>query len=292
MQISKLIPSGFCYGVQRSIDKINSIINEYPSKQVFLLGWLVHNKQIIDNLIEQGVNLLDDAQTSRYDLVKSLPKTTCQDIIILSAHGTDSQTIDLAKQKGYQVFDLTCPFVYKTHLLINNKLNQDYSIIFIGKKYHPETLAILKINPTIKLVTNVYDIENLNLDSKKIFCTNQTTLSIFEIKELIDQLKIKYPTIEFVNDICDATTKRQEALIQQAPNFDLIFIVGDKKSSNANELLKIANEFSNGILITKKDDIALPMLENKQRILVACAASCPESLVDDVIEYLKGLKND
>lgn len=293
MEIIKLNPSGFCYGVKRSYEETINTIKNNQDKTIYLLGWLVHNKNVINYLQEQGLKILDDTNISRYDLINNLVNSSNRDIIILSAHGTDYQAIELAKQKGYEIVDLTCPYVYKTHLLIKNKIAHDTEVFFIGKKNHPETKAILKINPHIKLISNFDDIEKLDIKQNKCFCTNQTTLSFFQIQDFITNLKLKRPQLEFINDICDATTKRQQALYDVDKDVDIILVLGDQKSSNSLELLKIAKDKCDAYMISNLEDINLKWFNNKNKCVVVSAASCPEILVDKTISFLnKEINNE
>ena len=141
MIIKKIIPQGFCYGVMSAYQQTLQTIKDNPHKKIYMLGWLVHNQKIIDDLEARGVCVLDDQACSRYAIIDALPPQK-DAILILSAHGTDNQVQLLAKQKGFQVVDLTCKYVYKTHQLIKEKIATGYQVLFIGKAHHPETNAI------------------------------------------------------------------------------------------------------------------------------------------------------
>lgn len=251
-----------------------------------MVGWLVHNQVVIKRLQEAQIIILDDSQLDRYQLVDNLQEANDGDAIIFSAHGTRQDAIILASQKGYQVYDLTCPYVYKTHKLIKNKLSKGYEVYFIGKNNHPETNAILAIDANIKLV-DVNKENNINkMRQKDVFVTNQTTLSVSETEALYNSLKNLYPSIDMVNDICDATTKRQEAIKLMPHEVEGCFIIGDVKSSNANELYHLAQTKVDSYLITGLSDIKEHMWKDKKCVAVIGAASCPSDLIDEVYDFL------
>lgn len=203
----------------------------------------MHNQTVIDELQAfKHVTILDNRQTSRLDLIQQLPNTTT-DILILSAHGTASEVIKLAQDKGYQIIDLTCKYVYKIHDLIKQKVQAGYHIIFIGKQHHPETIAIKAIAPGISIINSSTELQQLKLNqASKLFCTNQTTFNHQSLLELIAELKQHFPHLEFNNEICQATKIRQQAVLNLDHKIDICFVVGDQCSNNANELLKIIQQ--------------------------------------------------
>ncbi len=286
MKLHKLFPTGFCFGVQRSYDEALKIAQNNKDVKVYMVGWLVHNQVVISRLEEHGITILDDTNKSRWDVINELPQTNNKDILIFSAHGTRYDAIDLAKQKGYEVYDLTCPYVYKTHKLIQNKLSKGYDVYFIGKQNHPETNAIMAIDDNIHLLDITQPVKLNSANNHKSFCTNQTTLSIKETKDYYDALKKSNNNIEIANDICDATTQRQNAIYNMPNEVDVCFVIGDPKSSNANELLQIASAKCSSYLITSKEDITSSMLSNKHCAAIIGAASCPNDLIEDVALYI------
>lgn len=285
MKIIKLIPQGFCFGVSYAYKQTLKIIEENPCKKIYMLGWLVHNKNVVDELEKKGLIVLDDKLKSRYDLVNDIQEENA--ILILSAHGTAQNVLELAKAKKLQIFDLTCKYVYKTHNLIKEKLKNEYEIIFIGKSNHPETNAILNIDKNINLVTNIDDIEKLNIKTNKLFCTNQTTLGKLFFQNIIDELMSKYPYLEYENDICTATDMRQDAVLKMDSDVDICLIIGDKRSSNCNELFKIAKQKVNDSYIVENlDDLTESMFENKQKCAITAAASTPNYVVESIINWI------
>lgn len=285
MVIKKIIPQGFCYGVMSAYNNAIKTIENNPHKKIYMLGWLVHNQKVIDDLSARGITILDDNSKSRYEIIQALPSQT-DTILILSAHGTDYQVIDLAHKKGFEIVDLTCKYVYKTHELIKTKLAAGYQVIFIGKASHAETNAILKIDSQIILVENEDDIKNLTLNSEKIFCTNQTTLSYLVLQNLTSLLKSKFPNIEVVNDICLATKVRQEAVMNMDKDIDICIVIGDYKSSNSNELYHIAQSKVQSYFVNDIKDIDCEWFNDKQCCAITAGASTPSFLIDRIIKYI------
>ncbi len=287
MKIIKLIPQGFCYGVTYAYNQTKKIIQENPNKKIYMLGWLVHNQLVVEEFKQLGLIILDDKEKTRYELINSLTENVKNNILLLSAHGTDNNTIALAKQKGFEIYDLTCKYVYKTHHVIHEKINDGFNIIFVGKKLHPETLAIKSISPNIKIIESATDIKDLTFkQGEKIFCTNQTTLGINYLENIFKELIVKYPNIQFQNDICDATSQRQLAVINMDKDIDICIIVGDKRSSNCNELLKIANKKVTSYLVSKIEDINPLWFKNKKKCAVTAGASTPSYLIEKIIIFL------
>ncbi len=285
MIIKKLIPQGFCYGVISAYNTTLKVIEKNPHKKIYMLGWLVHNEKVIDQLKDKGVIILDDSNTSRYNLINQF-NTVDNAMLILSAHGTDANVIKLAQNKGFEIVDLTCKYVYKTHHIIKEKISQGYEIVFIGKINHPETNAILTISPNLHLIQNEDDIKNLSLQDKKIFCTNQTTLSQYKFDHMLDLLKKKYPHIEIVNDICDATKIRQDAVIKMDKEIDICLVIGDNKSSNSKELYELAKTKVEAYLINDIKDVDLDWFKNKHCCAITAGASTPSFLIEQIIKYI------
>ena len=210
--------------------------------------------------------------------------------MIFTAHGISKHVIERAKEKGLVTLNATCRDVMKVHHAIERKLEEGYAIIYIGHRNHPEPEAILAIDPTIHFVEDEKDalMLPLSLNDQKIFVTNQTTLSLYDIDVVLDIIKHRFPHYTFDNEICDATTVRQEAVINQEP-VDLMLVVGDEMSSNSNKLAFVGQKHQ-GIpshLIGGVDDIDLDWLKGIQSVSVTSGASTPTKVTNEVIQFLK-----
>ena len=272
MKIIKLIPRGFCQGVVNAINVLNDALINYAEKNIYCLGWIVHNENVVQEFINKGVKFLDDKNTSRYDLIKNLNDENA--VVVFSAHGTADDVFTLAKNKGFIVLDSTCKYVSKIHEIIKAKM-EEYKIIFIGKKNHPESIASLSINKDIIFIDidearNNKSYENLNLDkNKKYYLLNQTTISIFDYYEIIKYFKTHYTNIEYDCEICDATSKRQEADLKMDNDVELLIVVGDQKSNNSNQLVYLAKTKQiPSYLVNNKQELNKAWFLNKNKIAI------------------------
>lgn len=290
MELIKLLPQGFCYGVIKAYNNIIKIIEENQDKNIYMLGWLVHNENVINDLKKRKVQILNDLTMSRKDLINQFNNVK-NSILILSAHGTSKDVIELAKTKGFIVYDLTCKYVYKTHDIIKEKISDGYQIVFIGKKNHPETIAILKINNNIILVETEDDIKTIAY-SEKMFCTNQTTLSILFFDKIISGLKNKFKHIEIENDICSATLTRQKAVLNMDHDVEVCIVVGDDRSSNSNELFKLAQTKCKSYMLNSVSELKKDWFKNVEKVAITAGASTPSYIVEKIANKILEFEND
>ncbi len=283
MEIERVIPSGFCEGVARAIRMAKDARSEYPNEKIYIIGHLVHNRLISESLLNLDIVTLDDEKKTKEDLIDMIDSG----IVIFSAHGIADKIKDKATRKGLTVIDATCPFVLKTKEIIKGRLDEGYDVLYIGKYKHPEAMAILSMSNKIRIIETASDVDRLN-DDLKVFATNQTTMSTIEVKKIYDRISEKYPDALIADEICNATRKRQEA-VMALRRVDLLYVVGDPSSNNTNKLKEIAENI--GIrkvqLIQSAHDIDIDDLKNVQKIYVTSGASTPNYLREEVIEVLK-----
>ncbi|AKX33954.1 4-hydroxy-3-methylbut-2-enyl diphosphate reductase [Spiroplasma litorale] len=288
MNVIKVTPRGYCLGVVKSIKMAKDTIKNYPNKNIYMIGLLVHNKIVVEELEKSGIIVLDDWKKTRLELIESIPKGS---VVIFSAHGTNDKVIDLALKKGLTVVDTKCKWVLETEELIKDYLELGFDIIFIGKHGHPETIALTSIDEKkIHLVTNELEVENINLSPlTDIVVTNQTTLSIIDTEKIFNKINSMYKNVIYKNDICDATLQRQKAVLELDPSsVDLLFVVGDERSNNTLKLVELAkNKGINSIRINSKNDIDLNTLNNIVNVAVTAGASTPSLIQNEVIAFLE-----
>ena len=287
MIIRKIEPQGYCNGVKRALNIVNDAINNESIKRpIYLLGQIIHNKHVVNDFIEKGVIVIEDKTKTRLELLDQINEGT----VIFSAHGVSPSVYEKAKAKGLNIIDATCGYVLVVHKKIEDYLKNGYDVIYIGTKKHPEVEGVLGISDKINFVSSLEDIDNLNIKNDKIYCTNQTTLSIFDIKDIFDKLKTKYPNMKIDDKICDATTVRQLAMKNQE-KADLCIVVGDAASSNTKKLYKVSSELANIKTILCEDLNSLDKNELKgiKTINISSGASTPDYIVNEIIEYLKKL---
>lgn len=288
MIVKKISPRGFCKGVYNAVNIVKESLKDLTlPRPIYVLGFIVHNKAVVDELTELGAITLDDRLTSRLDLVKDLKQGT----VILSAHGTDNLVKETILENNLTLIDATCNDVYKTHDSIKEYLDKGYNIVYIGKTNHPETNASLSISPRVTLIETVQDLKEVKL-IEPIFVTNQTTFSINDILPIHEKIKELYQDVIIAEEICNATRFRQNAIIEGNIGVDYCYIVGDPRSNNSKNLVKISIEVTNTPtkLIQSVADINLFDLKDVKVISVSSGASTPNKLTQEVIDFLTNLE--
>lgn len=287
MKFTKITPRGLCQGVVDAWVVCKKISHQFPNKKKYLIGWLVHNQHMIDDLSKMGIVTLGDRNSDRRKIIEKI-ETKDNPIVIFSAHGTDKSIIDLARKKGFVVYDTTCSYVTKTHNIIIDKMQQNKKILFIGVNNHPETVATLSLSDQIFLLENPNDIKRIPFKKNdEIFVTNQTTISILDFYDIVKELKKKYTNIEFKNDICNATLERQEAVINMDKSIDLLLVVGDINSNNSKKLVSIAQ--SKGVesyLVSDLQSINKTWFNSKKHVAITSGCSTPTWVTTEIIKYL------
>ncbi|MFK4565687.1 4-hydroxy-3-methylbut-2-enyl diphosphate reductase [Enterococcus sp. UD-01] len=285
MRIVNISPRGYCYGVvDAMVIARNASLDETLPRPIYILGMIVHNKHVTDAFESIGIHTLDGA--NREEILAQINQGT----VIFTAHGTSPKVKALAIEKGLTVIDATCPDVTITHELIKEKVNEGYKVIYIGKKNHPEPEGAVGVAPEhVSLVATAEDVEQLTLSAEKIFVTNQTTMSQWDVSDLMALIQKKYPHVVIHKDICKATQIRQEAVVEQAQGCDLTIVVGDPKSNNSNRLAQVSIEQAHVLAYRVADvsQINPEWLKGVNQIAVTAGASTPTQIVREVIEYLQ-----
>lgn len=287
MKVIDLRPRGYCHGVVRALQMVKKVIQDesFP-RPIYILGLIVHNKKITEAFSHFGVISLDNPTKTRLELLDQIESGT----VIMTAHGVSDQVILKATQKGLNVVNATCRDVTKVHDAVKTHLDSGYEVVYIGHKNHPEPEGILGISPDISFITNAVEAMNFmpKYPDKPLFVTNQTTLSRYDIDVVLNVLKVKYPNLLFDDDICDATTTRQKAVIEQEP-VDLCIVVGDTLSSNSNKLAFVSEHERNikSYRIEGVSEIDPQWFKTVNSVSVTSGASTPTKLTNEVIQYLK-----
>ena len=281
-EILLISPRGFCAGVTRAIDTVVEVLAKF-GPPVYVKHEIVHNKHVIDDLKAKGAIFIEDINDAPIDKP-----------LVFSAHGVAKNILDTAKQMNKYVVDATCPLVTKVHVQAIKFYNLDHKIILIGHKNHPEVEGTLGQLPAgaIVLIENLDDIQNLNFENEdKLAYVTQTTLSVDDTKEIIDALKKKFPHIKSSpkEDICYATTNRQNAIKDYAHECDSFIVVGSKNSSNSNRLVEVAKKSGCdlSVLLENASNLNIDNYKNHQTIGLSSGASVPDILVQDVISKFR-----
>ena len=277
-------PRGFCAGVDRAIEIVKKTLVKFGSP-VYVRHEIVHNTQVVESLKRLGAIFVEELNE-----IKDHTRP-----VIFSAHGVAKSVPEEAKNKNMFYVDATCPLVTKVHREAEFLYKNGYHVILIGHKDHPEVLGTMGQLPdgSIKLIETVKDAQSLNFSEPKlpISYVTQTTLSVDDTKEIIEVLKKKFPNIKSPTkeDICYATTNRQEAVKKIAPLCDMFFVVGSKNSSNSQRLVEVAKKSgcNNSELITSKEKLPMDSIIKCNKIGMTSGASAPEQLVQNLISEIK-----
>jgi len=283
-QIKLANPRGFCAGVDRAIDIVNRALDVFGAP-IYVRHEVVHNKFVVDSLRERGAIFVDEVEQVPDDV-----------ILIFSAHGVSQAVRKEAEARGLQVFDATCPLVTKVHIEVTRYSREGRECILIGHEGHPEVEGTMGQYNTsnggvIYLVEDEADVAALVVqDPENLAYVTQTTLSMDDTAKVIEALRNKFPKIQGPrrDDICYATTNRQDAVRQLALECDLVLVVGSPNSSNSNRLRELAERCgTEAYLIDGPDDINPEWIKNRNSIGITAGASAPEVLVKQVIDKLK-----
>lgn len=275
-------PRGFCAGVERAIDTVEKAL-ELWGAPIFVKHEIVHNRFVVQQLKDKGAIFVDE--------LEDIPEGAR---VIYSAHGVSPAVRLLAKERNLIEIDATCGLVTKVHSAVRRFAQKGYKIVLIGHKNHVEMIGTAGEAPEVTtIVETVADVESLSYHpEEKLFFATQTTLSLDDVEEIATALQKKYPHIESLpsSSICYATTNRQMALRQIASDADLIFVVGDPKSSNSNRLREVGQmRGTPSYLINDENDIDPSALQGAKVIGLTAGASTPEPIVQRCIQRLCSL---
>ena len=281
-------PRGFCAGVDRAVEIVKKTISKFGSP-VYVRHEIVHNKFVVENLKSEGAVFIEELSEIEN---KSRP-------VIFSAHGVPKKVIDEAKLSNIIYIDATCPLVTKVHREAEALAKEEFNIIFIGHRNHPEVVGTIgQIDERfISLVENKLDVENYSpkINNNKFAYITQTTLSLDDTLEIISILKQKYPSIKepIKSDICYATTNRQEAVKKIAKNCDLFLVIGSRSSSNSQRLVEVAKKFGckESLLMHSEQKLPIDKIRKANNIGITSGASAPEILVENLIKEIKSIIN-
>ncbi len=289
-QIKLANPRGFCAGVDRAIDIVNRALDIFGAP-IYVRHEVVHNKFVVDQLRARGAIFVDEL--SDIPLVDARDRSS---IVVFSAHGVSQSVKEEAEEKGFKIFDATCPLVTKVHLEVIRFSAEGRECVLIGHARHPEVEGTMgqydeSAGGRIYLVESVDDVEKLKVrHPESLSYVTQTTLSMDDTAKVIDALRQRFPAIDGPRkkDICYATQNRQDAVKQLALECELLLVVGSPNSSNSNRLKELAERMGcESYLIDSVNDLQTSWFAGKSRFGVTAGASAPEVLVKQVVDRLR-----
>jgi len=274
-------PRGFCAGVSYAIEVLNLAIEAYGTP-IYMRHAIVHNEHVVRSFQQRGVLFVED--------ISEIPPGST---VVFSAHGVSPQVRQDAAARNLRVIDATCPLVSKVHREVQRFAAQGYHIIYIGHAGHVEAKGTMGHAPgQITLVQTVEDAERVQVPEGKLAVATQTTLSVYEVERIMSVLKRRFPHLETPpkEDICYATTNRQNAVRELAKRCDLILVIGSRTSSNSNRLCEVAREEGVPAYLLREPEEVQPEWRTDYRVVgITSGASTPESSVEAIVgELLKG----
>ena len=277
-------PRGFCAGVDRAIEIVEKTLEKFGSP-VYVRHEIVHNKQVVENLKRLGAIFIEELNE-----VKDNTRP-----VIFSAHGVPKSVPKEAENKKMFYIDATCPLVTKVHKESERHYKNGYQIILVGHKGHPEVIGTMGQLPegSIRLIETEDDAKKLKTDefNKPMSYVTQTTLSVDDTKNIIEILKKKFPNIKssIKEDICYATTNRQNSVKKIAPSCDLFFVIGSENSSNSKRLVEVAikSGCNKSVLFDFSNELPINQIIKSKIIGLTSGASAPEKLIQNFISEVK-----
>ncbi len=279
--------SGFCYGVKRAVTTTKKLKQDFPDKNIFILGELIHNSFVIKELEELGIKTVDR-------LINPAPQNS---VCIIRSHGASIDLINEIKSMGYEVVDLTCPDVKKVQDKAVSIVQEGYFLLVLGHKEHPEVIAIesnaKKYNKEGVLV--VKSLEELKLkedlikDKKKIGVVIQTTQKIELLASIINYLLDKTQDLKIANTICRSTALRQTEARKMGEIKDLMVVAGSKKSANTTHLAEILNKITKTIHIESEEELEnyRDLIKNAKNIGITAGASTPDYIIEKIKQHIE-----
>ena len=275
MEVLLSSPRGFCAGVVRAIDVVDICLRKY-GPPVYVKHQIVHNPYVVNDLERRGAITVED--------VDEIPEDS---LVIFSAHGSPPEDFVKAKARNLKVIDAVCPLVTKVHNEAKKYHREGKKVVLVGHKGHQEVRGTMgQVEMTLIDDASYDELSAWDADQEVAVLT-QTTLSVGDTAQAIDAIRGKFPDAVVRNDICYATTNRQDAVTKMASSVDLVLVIGAENSSNCNRLREVAESLGvESYLINGPEEIDPSWLEGKDKVGITSGASTPEVLVESVIEKL------
>jgi 4-hydroxy-3-methylbut-2-enyl diphosphate reductase len=274
-------PRGFCAGVDRAIEIVERALAKFGAP-IYVRHEIVHNTYVVNDLKGKGAIFIED-------LAEVPPGAT----LVFSAHGVSQAVRREAAERGFSVFDATCPLVTKVHVEVAKLAKEGYEFLMIGHKGHPEVEGTMgQLNDGIYLVEDVDDVSRVQPRGDKLAVVTQTTLSVDDAAEILAAVKARFPHVREPKkqDICYATQNRQDAVKLLAPKADVVVVVGSPTSSNSNRLRELAERLGTpAYMVDAAEDLQAEWFDGRPRVGLTAGASAPDILVQQVITRLREL---
>ncbi len=275
-------PRGFCAGVDRAIEIVERALQKF-GRPIYVRHEIVHNTYVVDDLKNKGAIFIED-----------LNEVPAGATLVFSAHGVSKAVQREAEERGFRIFDATCPLVTKVHVEVAKLAKEGYEFLMIGHKGHPEVEGTMgQLSDGIHLVEDVADVAHVQPRQTELLAVvTQTTLSVDDAAEITAAVRKRFPSVREPKqqDICYATQNRQDAVKVLSGQVDLVIVVGSPTSSNSNRLRELAARLgTQAYMIDGADELKHEWFEGVSRVGLTAGASAPEVLVKEVIDRIKAL---
>ena len=286
MEVKVAKTAGFCFGVQRAVDKVYELIGSCPDR-LFTLGPIIHNEEVVNDLEKKGVRVASE------DDLRTLPEGST---VVIRSHGVGKEVYDHLEEYGLSYVDVTCPFVLKIHRIVEKESRAGAHIVIIGDPDHPEVVGICGwcMGPYTVIRTEQDALDFVFPIDKNICIVSQTTFNYNKFKDLVEILcKKRYDNtvlniLNILNTICNATEERQREAKSIAGEVDTMLVVGGRHSSNTQKLFEICKkECENTYYIQTPVDLDSDMFQCSSYVGITAGASTPKKIIEEVQEHVR-----
>ncbi|MFR4269966.1 MAG: 4-hydroxy-3-methylbut-2-enyl diphosphate reductase [Blautia faecis] len=286
MEVKVAKTAGFCFGVQRAVDKVYELIDSCQDR-LFTLGPIIHNEEVVNDLEKKGVRVASEEE------LKTLPKGST---VVIRSHGVGKKVYDQLEECGLSYVDVTCPFVLKIHRIVEKESKAGSHIVIIGDPDHPEVVGICGwcIGSYTVICTKQDALDFVPPESKNVCIVSQTTFNYNKFKDLVEILsKKRYDNtvlniLNILNTICNATEERQREAKSIAGEVDTMLVVGGRHSSNTQKLFEICKkECENTYYIQTPVDLDSDMFQCSSYVGITAGASTPKKIIEEVQEHVR-----
>ena len=284
MEVITAKNAGFCFGVKKAVDMVESQAKDNTGKNIYTYGPIIHNEEVVKSLEEKGVH----AVRSKEELDKIACDTN--NVMIIRSHGISKAEQDDLVKKGFEIIDATCPFVKRIHNTVREESENGKHIIIIGNKNHPEVEGIMGWSTTPPtVIESLEEVDDISFEKDTSYCVvAQTTFNHNKFKEIVEKIQTLGYDVNVVTTICNATYERQSESRKIAAKVDTMIVIGDTHSSNSKKLYEICKEECEDThFIQTLDDLNLDLTKSVRLVGITAGASTPDYIIEEVQNYVR-----
>lgn len=281
MKVKIAKSAGFCFGVKRAVETVYEQIEKYNGMQIYTYGPIIHNEEVIKDLVARGVKVLRTEE--ELDELEG-------GVVVIRSHGVSRREYEKVKKKADVCVDATCPFVKKIHKIVRDETNKGKYVIIIGNDVHPEVEGIKGWSGAdISVIQTAEEARDFSVENDREICiVAQTTFNYNKFQELVDIIVEKGYDISVLNTICNATEERQVEAWRIAEEVEIMIVIGDKHSSNTQKLFEICKKACNNTYyIQTLDDLDMNQLRSVDKVGITAGASTPNNIIEEVQGHVR-----